>query len=154
MGQMIDTTFLSTIKQIGAAHNSKPVLVIGNANGNAAQIIAKLDGIGANVRIEEDLYDGLGEVAVDTSAWSMVVFVADDIGGIKEARRAFGWLRAAAPGLRSLIVSAEVARHVIPDGCRRAAPVVLRAPVSLLSLQLGIDAVMRDRAEAPAPEFA
>lgn len=147
MGQMIDMKLLASIKMISADPSAKPMLVLGRADGAAAQVMNKLQAVQARFRIEEDLYGGLGEVAVDPMGWSVVVIVADDIGGLRQAQRAFGWLRSAAPGLRALIISSEVDRHIIPDGCRVLSPIVLRAPVSMLSLQLGIDTLLRDRTD-------
>lgn len=154
MGQMIDTTFLSTMQAIGNRGHGKPILVIGRSNGAASVIVSRLHALHARFRIEENLYDGLGEVALDAQGWAVVLIQADDIGGLREARRAFSWLRVAAPGLRALILSSEIERNQIPDGDRTIAPVMLLTPVSQLSLQMGIETVLRDARHAAAPEFA
>lgn len=103
----------------------------------------RLLGLGSRLVVEAEV-DCAVQAAVDRpSGFGLFVIDCDGIGGLEAGRRAFFALGAAALQVPVILLSSEARAQAFPDD--RSAPIVLRAPVSAVSLRVGFEHALRDR---------
>ena len=103
----------------------------------------KFASLGSLVELTDDLFIGLEAAIEDPSGYGLLVMDCDMIGGMDAGRRAFAMLGETARRLPVILVSKECQQQKFPED--RSGPVVLRAPLSAVSLRVGFDPALRDR---------
>lgn len=103
----------------------------------------RLAGLGSLVEMTDDLFIGLEAVIEDPAGYGLLVVDCDAIGGIDAGRRAFAMLGEVAKRVPVILISADCTSQQFPED--RCAPVLLRAPLSMVSMRVGFEHALRDR---------
>jgi hypothetical protein len=103
----------------------------------------KLSRLGGSVEVMEESYAALAAVLDDPQGYGLFVMDADSLGGIVEAMRIVGLLHASQPRMPVILISASCGPQVFPEEVSE--PIMLRAPVSNVSLRVGFEHALRDR---------
>lgn len=103
----------------------------------------KLAGLGSLVELTDDLFLGLEAAIEDPAGYGLFVIDCDTIGGIDAGRRAFAMLGDIARRLPVILISKECQQQQFPED--RGIPVVLRAPLSAVSMRVGFEHALRER---------
>lgn len=103
----------------------------------------RLAGLGGLVECFGELFTGLSQLADDPYGYGLFVAECDAFGGLNAVRRACLALGEQAMRVPVILVSRDCANQIFPTD--RHAPVVLRAPVSAVSLRVGFEHALRDR---------
>ena len=119
----------------------RALLVTGDGMDNP--IRHRLAGLGSLVEATDDLFIGLEAVIEDPAGYGLLVIDCDAIGGIEAGRRAFAMLGEVARRVPVILVSADCKGQEFPED--RSAPVVLRAPLSMVAMRVGFEHAVRDR---------
>lgn len=106
-------------------------------------IAERLAGFGGIVDAEEDLFAAIETMANDATGYGLFVMDCDAFGGIEAGHRAVTMVTRVMGRIPVILVTAACPRQVFPED--PAAPVVLRAPVSAVSLRVGFEHALRDR---------
>ncbi len=100
-------------------------------------------GFGGRIDREAELYAALSALIDDPAGWDLFIMSCDAFGGTEAGRRAHSMLGAVAERVPMILISAEYQRQQFPE--ERAAPVQLRAPLSAVSLRVGMEHALRGR---------
>jgi hypothetical protein len=103
----------------------------------------KLSRLGGSVEVMEESYAALAAVLDDPQGYGLFVMDADTLGGIVEAQRIVTLLHASQPRMPVIMISASCGQQVFPEEV--SDPIMLRAPVSSVSLRVGFEHALRDR---------
>ena len=103
----------------------------------------KLAGLGSLVELTADLFQGLESAIDDPADYGLFVIDCDSIGGLAAGRRAFSMLGEVARRLPVILISGDCQQQQFPED--RSSAVVLRAPLSAVSLRVGFEHALRDR---------
>ena len=103
----------------------------------------RLVGLGGKVDTEAELYTALAAMMDDPLGYGLFVMDTDAFGGIEAGLRAFQMLRAADVRIPVILVGRDCGRQVFPE--ERSAPILLQAPVSMVSLRVGFEHALHDR---------
>ena len=103
----------------------------------------RLVGLGGKVDTETELYTALAAMMDDPLGYGLFVMDTDAFGGIEAGLRAFQMLRAADVRIPVILVGRDCGRQVFPE--ERSAPILLQAPVSIVSLRVGFEHALHDR---------
>lgn len=103
----------------------------------------RLVGLGGKVDTETELYTALATMMDDPLGYGLFVMDTDAFGGIEAGLRAFQMLRAADVRIPVILVGRDCGRQVFPE--ERSAPILLQAPVSMVSLRVGFEHALHDR---------
>jgi len=106
-------------------------------------ITRRLAGLGGQVEAHAELFTGLSQLIDDPYGYGLFVVDCDAFGGLDPVRRACLQLEEQAARVPVLLISRECQTQIFPTD--RHAPVVLRAPVSAVSLRVGFEHALRDR---------
>lgn len=106
-------------------------------------IADKLARLGGSVEMVEESYAALAAVLDDPLGYGLFVMDADSLGGIVEAMRIVTLLHAGRPHMPVILISASCGPQLFPEDV--ADPIMLRAPVSNVSLRVGFEHALRDR---------
>lgn len=117
------------------------VLMLSDGSDAAAQ--ERLVGLGGQVDTETELYTALAAMIDDPLGYALFVMDVDAFGGIEAGMRAFSMLRAAEVRLPVILVGRDCGRQIFPD--ERSAPIMLQAPLSMVSLRVGFEHALHDR---------
>ena len=107
---------------------------------SAAQRFA---GFGGIVEAEFEFYAAIEAVIEDPHGYGLFVMDCDVMGGLEAGRRAFSLLRGAGVTLPVILISAECVEQIFPEDS--SAPILLRSPLSAVSLRVGFEHTLRDR---------
>ena len=129
----------SDVAQVG--FGIRALLVTGLDQDNL--IKRRLAGLGSLVEMTDDLYMGLESVLNDPAGYGLLVIDCDAVGGLDAGRRGFALLGETSRRMPVILVSSECSGQQFPQ--ERSAPVVLRAPVSMVSMRVGFEHALRDR---------
>ena len=129
----------SDVAQVG--FGIRAILVTGLDQDNL--IKRRLAGLGSLVEMTDDLYMGLESVLDDPAGYGLLVIDCDAVGGLDAGRRGFALLGETSRRMPVILVSSECSGQQFPQ--ERSAPVVLRAPVSMVSMRVGFEHALRDR---------
>lgn len=120
------------------------VLVLTVAEGPAREALAgRLRATGAEVETADEIYSALSEMMEDPCDHDLFVMECDGFGGLEAGRRAAALLGRMQHPVPVILVTGDCAEQHFPDDWREAA--VLRAPVSAVSLRVGMEQVLRHR---------
>ena len=116
-----------------------------SSEGDAGQTGRRLASLGGRVDVVDELFAALSEVIDDPAGYGLLVIDCDapKVGGLEAAQRAVQMLGEVAQRVPVILVSSECKDQRFPSD--RAAPVVLRGPLSAVSLKVGFEHAMRDR---------
>lgn len=100
---------------------------------------------GCRVDIVDELFAALSEVIDDPAGYALFVVDcdADGVGGLQASQRAVQMLGEAAARVPVLLVSRDCREQRFP--AERRQPTVLRAPLSAVSLKVGVEHALRGR---------
>ena len=117
------------------------VLMLADGADGAAE--ERLVGLGGKVYIETELYTALAAMMDDPLGYGLFVMDTDAFGGIEAGMRAFKLLRAADVRIPVILVGQECGAQIFPE--ERSAPILLKAPLSMVSLRVGFEHALHDR---------
>ena len=117
------------------------VLMLTDGSDTGAE--ARIVDLGGKVDIETELYTALAALIDDPLGYGLFVMDADAFGGMDIGLRAFQMLRAAGVRVPVILVSQDGGRQVFPE--ERAAPILLKAPLSMVALRVGFVHALYDR---------
>ncbi len=116
--------------------------------GGEGRTAERISGLGGLIEPETDLYQAVETVAGDATGYGLFVMECDPYGGLEAGRRAVAMLGRANEVTRVILVSAEVGVQQFPE--LPGQPILLRAPLSAVSLRVGFEHALRDRLVYPA----
>jgi hypothetical protein len=110
-------------------------------------ITRRLAGLGGQVELSHELFEGLAAVIDDPAGYGLLVMDCDTIGGLEAGLRAFSMLGETARRLPVILISSDCAKQTFPE--ERNAPTLLRAPLSAVAARVGFEHALRDRLAVP-----
>ncbi|WP_022704963.1 hypothetical protein [Pseudorhodobacter ferrugineus] len=103
----------------------------------------RIAGLGGQVEIENEAFSALDTLILDDTGYGLLVIECDSFGGLAAGRNLVSMLHKGGVSLPVILVSSDCTEQEFPyEG---NAPVVLRAPISAVSLRVGFEHAMRDR---------
>lgn len=116
-----------------------------SSDGQAGPTGRKLAALGARVDAVDDIYAALSDLIDDPMGYALLVVDCErcNIGGLTDALHAVRMLGDLANRISVLLVSQDCRDQRFPAD--RTAPVVLRAPLSAVSLKVGFEHALRER---------
>lgn len=106
-------------------------------------LTARIAALGGRVEAEHELYAGLSMLLDDPGGYGLFVMACDGYGGISGGYRAFSRLSAVTQRIPVILISSDCRQQTFPAD--RGAPVLLRSPLSAVSLRIGLEYALRDR---------
>lgn len=103
----------------------------------------RIAGLGGSVEIENEAFAALDTLILDGTGYGLLVIECDSFGGLAAARNLVSMLHKGGVSMPVILVSSDCAEQEFPYEGNM--PVVLRAPVSAVSLRVGFEHAMRDR---------
>lgn len=108
-----------------------------------SKVGVRIAGLGGAVEIENEAFAALDTLIQDSTGYGLFVIECDAFGGLAAARNLVSLLHKGGVSMPILLVSADCVEQEFPADSHH--PVVLRAPVSAVSLRVGFEHAMRDR---------
>lgn len=118
------------------------LLAAADAAGRDA-LTARLRATGAVVEPACEIYSALSDLLEDPGDYGLFVMDCDGFGGLEAGRRAAALLGQLQHRVPVILVTRDCAEQRFPDDWRE--PVVLRAPVSAISLRVGMEQLLHLR---------
>jgi hypothetical protein len=115
-------------------------MLVGHGDGPVA---ARLAGLGGRVEAECDPMAAVEALAGGGSGYGLTVIECDGCGGLEAAQRLVRLAGQAGAQGPVILISTEVGEQIFPTD--PAAPVLLRAPLTAVSLRLGFEHALRGR---------
>lgn len=106
-------------------------------------VTRRLAGLGGIVDSEADIFDAIETMANDPTGYGLFVMDCDAFGGLEAGRRALALMSKAVGPVPAILISRDCAMQEFPEDPRK--PVMLRAPLSAVSLRVGFEHAMRER---------
>ncbi len=103
----------------------------------------RIAGFGGLVETQTEMFAALEALIDDPQGYGLFIIDCDGMGGIEAGRKAFSMLGEQTCRLPVILISRECTEQMFPDD--RTAPILLRAPVSALSMRIGFDHALRER---------
>jgi hypothetical protein len=119
------------------------VRVLMLAGTEAAPVVAKVGAIAGPVEVLTEVYAALSAIIDDPTGYGLFVVDLDSTGGAETGARALSTLAAVQSRVPVILVSRDHVRQNFPQD--RGQPVCLRAPLSAVSLRVGLEHALRDR---------
>ncbi|MEO8244852.1 MAG: hypothetical protein ABI832_21415 [bacterium] len=138
--------FVRSFEHDAAAMVSWGVRVLLVTDQNELGVISRrLAALGGKVEVAPELYAALSDLLDDPQSKSLLVLDCDSlaVGGLEAGQRAVQMMGEVAQRIPVILLSADCGEQRFPSD--RAAPTVLRAPVSVVSLKVGFEHALRDR---------
>ena len=116
-----------------------------SSEGETGVISRRLASLGGQVEIEAELFSALAALIDDPAGYGLFVMDCDgeNVGGLAAGRRAVQMLGDVALRVPVMLVSRECGEQGFPND--RSAPIVLRAPLTSVSLRVGLEHALPDR---------
>lgn len=108
-----------------------------------AALVRQIAGFGGTIDHEVEMYSALSALIDDPAGWDMFIMSCDAFGGLEVGQRAYAMLCSVAERLPVILLSAECGRQSFPED--RQMPILLRRPVSAVSLRVGMEHAVRGR---------
>ena len=137
---------IRSLEQSNAAMIGRAVRVLLlTTEGETEGMGRRLAGLGARVDVVDELFSALSDLIDDPAGYSLFVVDCDsaNVGGLAAAQRAIMMLGDVAQRVSVILVSSECRSQRFPH--ERTAPVVLRAPMTAVSLKVGFEHALRER---------
>ncbi len=119
------------------------MLLSPNGGEGASRMAERIAGFGGVIETEADIFSCVDAVAEDSTGFGLLVIECDAFGGLEAGRRVVSMLGQAGERLPVMLISKEVTEQVFPHDSN--APILLRAPLSAVSLRVGFEHALRDR---------
>lgn len=121
------------------------VLLLADPGANRTEeITRRVAGFGGLVEEQHELFAAMAALLDDPSGYGMVMMDCDFFGGLETGQRALSLLRGSGLRLPAILLSSEVkGGQSFPED--RLEPILLRAPVSAVSLRVGFEHALRER---------
>jgi hypothetical protein len=120
------------------------VLFLAEDGTKATQAAAqRIAGFGGLIEQHAEVFTALEAMIDDPVGYALFIMDCDAFGGLEHGRKAVAMLRGAGGRVPVILVSRDCGEQVFPDD--RAAPILLRAPLSAVSLRVGYEHALRDR---------
>ena len=119
------------------------LLLAPNGGEGGARIAERLQGFGGLIETEYDEYAALEALQADATGFGLFVMECDPYGGLAAGRRVMSMIGLAAERTRCILISREVAVQTFPEDPMQ--PMLLRSPLSAVSLRVGFEHALRDR---------
>ncbi|WP_149140447.1 hypothetical protein [Gemmobacter caeruleus] len=120
------------------------VLLVAQEGAAATDTAMKrVAGMGGQVDLEGEFFAGLSALMDDPRGYGLFVLLCDDFGGLEAGHRAVSLLRGAGCTVPCILVASGLAEQSFPE--HRDEPVLLRAPLSAVSLRVGFEHALRER---------
>lgn len=137
---------IRSLEQENAAMVGRAVCVLLlTAEGETGMMGRRLAGLGTRIDVVDELFSALSDLIDDPAGYGLFVVDCDsaNVGGLEAAQRAMKMLGEVAQRVPVILVSSECRDQRFPQD--RAMPVVLRAPMSAVSLKVGFEHALRER---------
>lgn len=103
----------------------------------------RIAGLGGSVEIENEAFAALDTLNLDETGFGLLVIECDSFGGLEAGRNLVSMMHKGKVSLPVILLSSDCTEQEFPyEG---NLPVVLRAPISAVSLRVGFEHAMRDR---------
>jgi hypothetical protein len=121
-----------------------PVLLL-TSEGEAGMMGRRLASLGTRVDVVDELFSAISELIDDPAGYALLVVDCDgaNVGGLEAAQKAVRMLGEVAQRVSVILVSSECREQRFPPD--RTQPVLLRAPLSAVSVKVGFEHALRDR---------
>jgi hypothetical protein len=108
-----------------------------------SKVAARIAGLGGLVEVENEAFTALDTLISDRTGYGLFVIECDGIGGLEAGRKLVSLLHKGDVSMPVILISSDCEEQEFPNEYNLA--VVLRAPVSAVSLRVGFEHAMRDR---------
>lgn len=119
------------------------MLLSPNGGEGAGRVADRISGFGGLVETEADLFSAIEALQADGTGYGLFVMECDPYGGLEAGRRAVAMMGQSAERTRVILISREVEVQTFPENHR--APILLRSPLSAVSLRVGFEHALRER---------
>lgn len=119
------------------------LLLSANGGEGPGQVAARIAGFGGVIETEADVFAAIETMLGDATGFGLFVMECDAYGGIEAGRRVMTMMGRAAERTRVILISAETREQSFPDDPGQ--PILLRAPLSAVSLRVGFEHALRER---------
>lgn len=119
------------------------LLLSPNGGEGQGQVAARIAGFGGIIETESDVFAAVETLLGDATGFGLFVMECDGYGGIEAGRRVIQMMGRAAERMRVILIGNEVAAQSFPD--EPGQPILLRAPLSAVSLRVGFEHALRER---------
>lgn len=103
----------------------------------------RIAGFGGQVEQFDEMYGAIGAMMDDPAGYGLMVMDCDAFGGLEAGQRAVALLRGAGITAPVILISRECGEQVFPEDA--GLPILLRSPLSAVSLRVAFEHAMRDR---------
>lgn len=103
----------------------------------------RIAGLGGVVECESDAFSALDTLFFDNTGYGLFVIECDAYGGLETGRSLVSMMHKGEVSIPVILLSSECVEQEFPREFN--GPVVLRAPISAVSLRVGFEHAMRDR---------
>jgi hypothetical protein len=119
------------------------LLLSGSPAGAAGPTAQRISAMGGRLQIEAEYYAALAALHDDPADYGLFVMDCDDFGGLEVGRRAVALLGRLERPMPCILLGRAAAEQEFPTAT--TAPVILRAPVSAVSMRVGLEHALRGR---------
>lgn len=120
------------------------VLMVSDPRAAATEnVMRRVSGFGGLVDHQDELYAGIGSMIDDPNGYGLFIMLCDEMGGLEAGQKAHAHLRASKCTAPVILVSSEVSAQCFPED--RSAPILLRSPLSAVSMRVGFEHALRER---------
>lgn len=106
-------------------------------------VMRRVSGFGGLVDHQEELFAGIGTMMDDPAGYGLFIMLCDEFGGLEAGHRAYQLLRGAGCSVPVILISTDVTEQSFPED--RGAPILLRSPLSAVSMRVGFEHALRER---------
>lgn len=103
----------------------------------------RISSLGGRFEQEVELFAALAAVIDDPTGYGLFVMACDSYGGLEAGKKACNALVAAQAHVPAILIARDCGVQSFPEG--RDAPIILRAPLSDISLRVAIEHALRER---------
>ena len=116
-----------------------------SSEGETGVTSRRLASLGGQVEVEAELFSALAALIDDPAGYGLFVMDCDgeNVGGLAAGRRAVQMLGDVVLRVPVMLVSRERGEQGFPND--RSAPIMLRAPLTSVSLRVGLEHALPDR---------
>ena len=118
-------------------------IILLTTEGRDGALARRLAGLGGQVDCHAEMNAGLAQLIEDPYRYGLLVIDCDGFGGLQPVRQTCLNLVGQADRVPVLMISRDCQAQIFPNALQ--APVVLRAPVSAVSLRVGFEHALRER---------
>ena len=120
------------------------VLIVSDPRATGTESgMRRISGFGGLVDQQDELYAGLGAMLDDPAGYGLFIMLCDELGGLEAGHKAHDLLRGSNCTAPVILISTEVSEQSFPED--RGAPILLRSPLSAVSMRVGFEHALRER---------